>query len=95
MARGHEVKCVCLDGTVINKNGTITGGQGKQARPGKNWEESEAEAVMKIRDDLITQLEALGAERHGLEDDLRADFELLEQSLKETKERLVCPCMMV
>jgi structural maintenance of chromosome 1 len=90
VSRGHEVKCVCLDGTVINKNGTITGGQGKQARPGKNWEEAEAEALIKIRDDLIAQLEALGHEQHGLEDDLKDDFDLLETSLKETKEQLVC-----
>jgi structural maintenance of chromosome 1 len=89
VARGHEVKCVCLDGTVINKNGTITGGQGKQARPGKNWQENDADALSKVRDDLISQLEGLGQTPHGLEDDLKADLDVSEESLKETNGQLV------
>jgi structural maintenance of chromosome 1 len=89
VSRGHEVKCVCLDGTVINKNGTITGGQSKQARTGKNWEEREAEAFAKLRDDLISQLEALGQDPHGREDDLKGSLNLFEISLKEAKEQLV------
>jgi len=89
VSRGHEVKCVCLDGTVINKNGTITGGQGKQSRTGKNWEEQEADAFTKIRDDLITELEGLGQDPRGLEEDLKADLNSLESSLTEAKEQLV------
>jgi structural maintenance of chromosome 1 len=89
LSRGHEVKCVCLDGTVINKNGTITGGQSKQARTGKNWEERELESLTKIRDDLLSQLEALGQDPLGREDDLRATLESLELSLVEAKDQLV------
>src|SRR5947207_789421 len=89
VSRGHEVKCVCLDGTVINKNGTITGGQSKQSRTGKNWEEREAEALTKVRDDLISQLEALGQDPLGREDDLKVALDLLEASLKDAKEQLV------
>lgn len=89
VSRGHEIKCVCLDGTVINKNGTITGGQTKQARTGKNWEEREAEAVAKLRDDLIGQLEALGQDPLGRADDVKVALDLLEASLKEAKEQLV------
>jgi structural maintenance of chromosome 1 len=91
VARGHEIKCVCIDGTVINKNGTITGGQGKQARPGKNWQENDADALAKVRDGLISQLEALGQAPHGLEDDLKADLDVSEALLKETNEQLVLP----
>jgi structural maintenance of chromosome 1 len=91
VGRGHEVKCVCLDGTVINKNGTITGGQTKQSRTGKNWGENEAEALAKVRDDLIAQLEALGQDPLGREDDLKSALDLLETSLKEAKDQLVCP----
>jgi structural maintenance of chromosome 1 len=89
LTRAHEVKCVCLDGTVINKNGTITGGQSKQTRPGKNWEEREAESLVKIRDDLISQLDALGQDPHAREDDLRAALESLESSLTEVQDQLV------
>ena len=88
VSRGHEVKCVCLDGTVINKNGTITGGQGKQA-PGKHWEEAEIESTSRIRDNLIAELEALGQDPHGLVDDLKSDLDILEASLKEAQEQLV------
>jgi structural maintenance of chromosome 1 len=91
VARGHEIKCVCIDGTVINKNGTITGGQGKQARPGKNWQENDADALAKVRDGLISQLEALGQAPHGLEDDLKADLDVSEALLKEANEQLVLP----
>jgi len=87
--RGHEVKCVCLDGTVINKNGTITGGQGRQTRTGKNWEEQEVEAHMKVRDDLLSQLEGLGQDPRGVEENLRAELESLESALKDNKEELV------
>jgi structural maintenance of chromosome 1 len=87
--RGHEVKCVCLDGTVINKNGTITGGQGKKTRAGKNWEENEIEALSKLRDDLITQLEGLGQDPLGREDDLKASLDSIESSLKDAKAQLV------
>ena len=89
VARGNEVKCVALDGTVINKNGTITGGQGKHQRTGKNWEENEAEGLAKVRDDLIAQLEALGQDPLGRENDLKADLDILEASLKEVQEQLV------
>ena len=88
VARGHEVKCVCLDGTVINKNGTITGGQGKQT-PGKHWEENEIESTSRIRDNLIAELEALGRDPHGLVDDLKSDLDIFESSLKEAQEQLV------
>lgn len=90
VTRGHEVKCVCLDGTVINKNGTITGGQGKQSRAGKTWDEREAESLGRIRDGLISELEALGQDPVGLEDDLKSSLDSLEASLKEVKEQLVC-----
>ena len=89
--RGHEVKCVCLDGTVINKNGTITGGQGKKTRVGKNWEESEYEALLKVRDAHIAQLEGLGQDPLGREDDLKAALDSLESSLKDAQEQLVRP----
>lgn len=88
VSRGHEVKCVCLDGTVINKNGTITGGQGKQT-PGKHWEENEIESTSRVRDNLVAELEALGQDPHGLVDDLKSDLEILEVSLKEAQEQLV------
>jgi structural maintenance of chromosome 1 len=88
VSRGHEVKCVCLDGTVINKNGTITGGQGKQT-PGKHWEENEIESTSRIRDNLIAELEALGRDPHGLVDDLKSDLDIFESSLKEAQEQLV------
>jgi structural maintenance of chromosome 1 len=88
VSRGHEVKCVCLDGTVINKNGTITGGQGKQT-PGKHWEENEIESTSRIRDNLIVELEALGQGSHAIEDDLKSDLDMTENSLKEAQEQLV------
>ena len=95
VSRGHEVKCVCLDGTVINKNGTITGGQSKQTRTGKNWEEREAEAVGKVRDDLIGQLGALGQDPLGREDDMKSALDILETSLKEAQKQLVNSVMNV
>lgn len=93
MSRGYEVKCVTLDGTVINKNGTITGGQSRQSRTGKSWGENEAEALAKVRDDLIAELEALGQDPLGREDDLKVALQLLESSLAEAQKQLVHPCL--
>jgi structural maintenance of chromosome 1 len=91
VSRGHEVKCVTLDGTVINKNATITGGQSKSHRTGKNWDQQEAESLAKVRDDFIAQLDALGQDPIGREEDLRSSLELSEASLKEQSEQLVPP----
>ena len=91
VSRGHEVKCVCLDGTVINKNGTITGGQSKAHRTGKNWDQHELEGYIRVRDDFIAQLEALGQDPVGREEDLKSSLDLSEVSLKEQKEQLVNP----
>jgi structural maintenance of chromosome 1 len=88
VTRGNEVKCVCLDGTVINKNGTITGGQSKQSRTGHHWEEQEAESLAKVRDDLIAQLSNLGSDAVGREDELKADVEILDSSLKHAQQQL-------
>ncbi|KAG2187751.1 hypothetical protein INT44_005441, partial [Umbelopsis vinacea] len=52
--RNQEVKAVTLDGTVIHKNGLITGGEGVSAA--KQWEERELEGTQTklsgIRDEL-------------------------------------------
>src|SRR5204863_106246 len=63
-------------------------GRGKQT-PGKHWEENEIESTSRIRDNLIAELEALGQDSHGIEDDLKSDLDMTENSLKEAQEQLV------
>jgi len=46
--------------------------------------------LLKVRDAHIAQLEGLGQDPLGREDDLKAALDSLESSLKDAQEQLVC-----
>ncbi|KAI8575705.1 hypothetical protein K450DRAFT_260414 [Umbelopsis ramanniana AG] len=79
--RNQEVKAVTLDGTVIHKNGLITGGEGVSAA--KQWEERELEGLKQTRDNLLAQLNELSKKkrRGSAEENARAECEALETKL--------------
>ena len=61
-----EVKAVTLEGTVIHKNGLISGGQSGEARI-KRWEDREVKTLEKQRDECFEELKKLGQQRHEVD----------------------------
>ncbi|KAJ9064558.1 Structural maintenance of chromosomes protein 1 [Entomophthora muscae] len=86
---GHEVKAVALDGTVIHRNGNITGGGAKvagAAKAARQWEEKKMDELRTERDHLLAQLNDIQrAKRRGnVEEGLRSKI----QGLQANKEFL-------
>ncbi|KAG7394197.1 Structural maintenance of chromosomes protein 1B [Phytophthora boehmeriae] len=62
--RNEKVKAVTLNGMVVSKNGSMTGGKtnNDMHRAGR-WDEKEVEALQQHKDELVDELHAM--ERHG------------------------------
>uniref|UniRef100_H3GIM1 SMC hinge domain-containing protein n=1 Tax=Phytophthora ramorum TaxID=164328 RepID=H3GIM1_PHYRM len=90
--QNEKVKAVTLDGMVVSKNGSMTGGktQNDLRRAGR-WDEKEAEALQQQKDALVDELRAL--ERHGASyaklQTLRTQLEGLKSRLSHAKADLV------
>ncbi|WFD35856.1 Structural maintenance of chromosomes protein 1 [Malassezia cuniculi] len=77
--RNEHVKSVSLDGTVIHKNGMITGGP-SAADAARHWDEQEFLAVQRERDRCMSELQRLHHDRFELgdEDDAAAALAQLD-----------------
>lgn len=62
--QNEKVKAVTINGMVVSKNGSMTGGKthGDAARAGR-WDEKEVDALQQQKDELAEQLHSL--EKHG------------------------------
>ncbi|KAL3662383.1 hypothetical protein V7S43_012710 [Phytophthora oleae] len=86
--QNEKVKAVTLDGMVVSKNGSMTGGktQNDMRRAGR-WDEKEVEALQHEKDSLIDTIRAM--ERHGASyaklDTLRTQQEGLKSRLSHAK----------
>ena len=96
--RKEKVKAVTLDGAVITKSGTMTGGNTPQhGNRGSRWDEQVHQELKSRRDELTAELEGLGRpQRQGsLEHELQTKMTLLKNkedyALKDkevTKEKI-------
>lgn len=87
--KGHEVKAVTLDGTVLHKSGLITGGQG--SGQGRKFDQREVEGWERRRDALMKQLKDLADQKPKTseEDPLLAEIRKADAKLALNKEDLV------
>lgn len=66
--RNERIKSVTLDGTVIHKNGMITGGPSVRDNA-RQWDEQEMLGVQRERDRCMSELQRLHQERYDLGDE--------------------------
>ncbi|CAH0479920.1 unnamed protein product [Peronospora belbahrii] len=90
--QNEKVKAVTLDGKVVSKNGSMTGGKThSDSRRAGRWDEKEVEALQQQKDDLVDELRAL--EGHGASyaklQTLRTQLEGLQSRLSRAKADLV------
>lgn len=78
--RNERVKSVTLDGTIIHKNGMITGGPSVR-ESARQWDEQEMLGVQRKRDRCMSELQRLNQERYDLgdEDEIAAAVTQLDQ----------------
>ncbi|RUS31129.1 LOW QUALITY PROTEIN: hypothetical protein BC938DRAFT_478410 [Jimgerdemannia flammicorona] len=89
--KNQEVKAVTLDGTVIHKNGLITGGQSGLTQGARRWEEKEVEGLSRTRDNLLGELNELSRQkRRGTSEELlKSECAGFEGRLTYSKEDLM------
>ncbi|KAG6584759.1 putative structural maintenance of chromosomes protein [Phytophthora cinnamomi] len=90
--QNEKVKAVTLDGMVVSKNGSMTGGRTQNdVRRAGRWDEKEVEALQQQKDGLIDTIRAM--ERHGASyakmQSLRTQVEGLKSRLSHAKADLV------
>ncbi|EGZ12459.1 hypothetical protein PHYSODRAFT_563203 [Phytophthora sojae] len=90
--QNEKVKAVTLDGMVVSKNGSMTGGKTQNdVRRAGRWDEKEVEALQQQKDDLIDTIRAMA--RHGASyaklQSLRTQVEGLRSRLSHAKADLV------
>ncbi|BGP07989.1 Structural maintenance of chromosomes protein 1 [Rhodotorula toruloides] len=93
--RGQEVKAVTLEGTVIHRSGTITGGTSQQG--GRHFEDQEVESLRRREAELRGKLADVfknrpkaNAEEQLINDEtrLKADLQVVRDDLSSTESRL-------
>ncbi|KAF9225691.1 condensin complex subunit SMC1 [Gyrodon lividus] len=87
--KGQEVKAVTLEGTVIHKSGLMTGGRSTHGS-GKKWEEKDVQGLIRLRDNLMAQLQELSRSkpRGKADDNIIAEITRLESAITVTKDDL-------
>ncbi|KAF9233408.1 hypothetical protein BU15DRAFT_90371 [Melanogaster broomeanus] len=85
--KGQEVKAVTLDGTIIHKSGLMTGGRSTHGS-GKKWEEKDVQGLIRLRDNLMAQLQELSRSkpRGKADDNIIAEITRLESAITVTKD---------
>ncbi|CAI5707450.1 unnamed protein product [Peronospora effusa] len=86
--QNEKVKAVTLDGKVVSKNGSMTGGKThSDSRRADRWDEKEVEALQQQKDGIMNELRSL--ERHGASyaklQTLRTHLEGLQSRLSRAK----------
>ncbi|KAE9352753.1 Structural maintenance of chromosomes protein 1 [Phytophthora fragariae] len=82
--QNEKVKAVTLDGMVVSKNGSMTGGKTQNdVRRAGRWDEKEVEALQQQKNDLVETIRT--TERHGA---LYAKLQLLRTQLEGLESRL-------
>ena len=78
----NDVKAITLDGSIIHKGGNMTGGQGGKQNA-RRWEDTEVENLRRLKDKLVSELQALPEPRRGTseEETLLGELTGLEQKL--------------
>ena len=78
----NDVKAITLDGSIIHKGGNMTGGQGGKQNA-RRWEDTEVENLRRLKDKLVSELQALPEPRRGSseEETLLGELTGLEQKL--------------
>lgn len=81
---------VTLDGTLIHKNGNMTGGVSSETRT-QPWDDNEVEQLRRQRDTCIAELKELGKRRHALsrDDELQAKIGRIEADLAVQRDEMV------
>ncbi|KAG6852767.1 hypothetical protein C0991_009264 [Blastosporella zonata] len=87
--KGQEVKAVTLEGTVIHKSGLITGGRSTHATT-KKWDEKDVQGLMRVRDNLKTQLRELAKQkpRGQTDENLIGEISRLESAMTVARDDL-------
>ncbi|KAI9569904.1 hypothetical protein HD554DRAFT_2088472 [Boletus coccyginus] len=87
--KGQEVKAVTLEGTVIHKSGLMTGGRSTHGS-GKKWEEKDVQGLVRLRDNLLAQLQELNRSkaRGKVDENIIAEITRLESAITVTKDDL-------
>lgn len=85
----NDVKAITLDGSIIHKGGNMTGGQGGK-QDARRWEDTEVENLRKLKDKLVSELQALPECRRGTSEEevLQGELTGLEQKLAYLNEEL-------
>ncbi|KAF8137566.1 RecF/RecN/SMC, partial [Boletus edulis] len=87
--KGQEVKAVTLEGTIIHKSGLMTGGRSTHGS-GKKWEEKDVQGLVRLRDNLLAQLQELNRSksRGKADENIIAEITRLESAITVTKDDL-------
>ncbi|KAG6329522.1 hypothetical protein ID866_9567, partial [Astraeus odoratus] len=87
--KGQEVKAVTLEGTVIHKSGLMTGGRSTHGS-GKKWEEKDVQGLIRLRDNLKSQLQELSRSkpRGKGDENVIAEITRLESAITLAKDDL-------
>ncbi|KAN0084141.1 RecF/RecN/SMC [Tylopilus felleus] len=87
--KGQEVKAVTLEGTIIHKSGLMTGGRSTHGS-GKKWEEKDVQGLVRLRDNLLAQLQELNRSksRGKADENIIAEITRLESAISVTKDDL-------
>lgn len=85
----NDVKAITLDGSIIHKGGNMTGGQGGK-QDARRWEDTEVDNLRKLKDKLVSELQALPEPRHGTSEEeiLQGELTGLEQKLAYLNEEV-------
>ena len=85
----NDVKAITLDGSIIHKGGNMTGGQGGK-QDARRWEDTEVENLRKLKDKLVSELQALPEPRRGTSEEevLQGELTGLEQKLAYLNEEV-------
>ena len=79
-----------LDGTLIHKNGNMTGGVSGETRT-QPWDDNEVAQLQRQRDTCMSELKELGKRRHELsrDDELQAKIGRIEAELAVQRDEMV------
>ncbi|KAL7748281.1 Structural maintenance of chromosomes protein 1 [Sorochytrium milnesiophthora] len=86
--KGHQIKAVTIDGTIIHKSGMITGGSSGHDSGASRWEEREVENMKRAHEKINADLAEITKEKRRLADDnaLRSGILSLQNQLSYARQ---------
>ncbi|KAI9714098.1 MAG: Structural maintenance of chromosomes protein 1 [Chrysothrix sp. TS-e1954] len=88
--KGIRAKAVTLNGTIIGKEGNLTGGRGPGDQSGRKFEDADVENLRKLKDKYLSDIEALprGHKAATEEETIRWELNGLDQRLSAARDEV-------